>query len=177
MSEGRLDTVERCELCGFVWADVAAAEVPGRVVEGAGAIAARLRTSPGVVGRRPTPERWSMLEYGAHVRDVLYHVRDRFVIGLAEDNPGFKPLYRDLRVDLGLYAGDDPGVTALEVELAAGLFARTFARLSPEQLARPCRYAFPVESERTLRWMGQHVVHEVEHHRGDVEEDARLLGA
>lgn len=45
--------------------------------------------------RRPSPDRWSANEYAAHVRDVLLTIRDRLVIGLVEDNPRFKPVYRD----------------------------------------------------------------------------------
>ena len=50
-----------------------------------------------------------MLEYGAHVRDVLLVLRDRFVVGVVADNPGFTPMYRDERVDLGMYGGEDAG--------------------------------------------------------------------
>ena len=48
--------------------------------------------------------------------------------------PDFKPLYRDVRVDAGLYAGDDVAAVATEVAMAADLFSRTFARLTDEQL-------------------------------------------
>lgn len=167
----RATTVETCEGCGFAWVDVDAADVAERAVAGADAIADLVRADPAAAHRRPLPERWSALEYGAHVRDVLLHVRDRLVIGLVEDDPSFKPLYRDQRVDLGLYASDEPEVVAVELEMAARLFARTFAVLDADQLARPCQYAFPTLSTRTLLWMAQQVVHEVEHHRGDVEHD------
>jgi ketosteroid isomerase-like protein len=161
---------EACPDCGFAWVGVPATDVGPRVTEGAGAVAARLReAAPEVVAARPAPAVWSALEYGAHLRDVLVHLRDRVVIGLAEDTPAFKPLYRDLRVDAGLYRDERPEVVATELELMADLFARTFGQLSDEQLARPVVYAYPTERERTILWMGRQVVHEVEHHLGDVE--------
>lgn len=163
--------MERCQDCGFVWADVHADEIGPRLTGGTAALAELIASRP-APGRRPHPDRWSALEYGAHVRDVLLHVRDRVVIALVEDDPDFKPLYRDSRVDLGLYARDDATTVAAELRMAAALFARTWAALDDAQLDRPCRYAFPNPAPRTVRWMGQQVVHEVEHHLGDVRADA-----
>lgn len=156
-------------MCGFVWETVDEAEIGPRILAGTAAIAETLRRHADVATRRPQPDRWSTLEYSAHVRDVLLHVRDRFVIGLVEDDPEFKPLYRDQRVDLGLYADDSVDVVADELATAAALFVRTLAAIGTEQLDRPCQYAFPTVRRRTLRWMGQQVVHEVEHHRSDVD--------
>lgn len=167
--------MESCETCGFVWETVPAADIPDRIRAGSGATAALVRTDPERAVQRPRPDRWSTLEYAAHSRDVLLHVRDRIVIALVEDDPSFKPLYRDQRVDLGLYAGDVPEVVATELEWAADLFARTFAVLGPAPLARLCQAAFPTISTRTVLWMGQQAVHEIEHHGADVEENLRLL--
>jgi DNA segregation ATPase FtsK/SpoIIIE, S-DNA-T family len=167
--------MESCEICGFAWESVPAGDVATRVVDGAERVAARLDDGPAVV-QRPEPTRWSILEYACHVRDVLLHVRDRLVIGVVEDDPSFKPLYRDERVDLGLYHDDTPEVVAGETRTAAALFARTFDRLSVEQLRRPVQYAYPAPATRTLLWMGQQVVHEIEHHLADQDDNARLLG-
>jgi ketosteroid isomerase-like protein len=161
---------EACPGCGFEWIAVPAADVGTRVTQGSRALAARLRAlDPDAATARPAPDVWSALEYGAHVRDVLMNIRDRMVVGLAEDTPSFKPLYRDLRVDAGLYRGERPDVVATELESVADLFARTIAALTDEQLARPVIYAYPADRERTILWMGRQVVHEVEHHLGDVE--------
>ena len=116
-----------------------------------------------------------MLEYGAHVRDVLLVLRDRIVVGVVVDNPGFTPMYRDERVDLGMYGRDDPVAVAAELELAGALLTRMIAALSPEQLDRTCQYGYPGPSTRTLRWMAAQAVHEVEHHLGDVEENLKLV--
>jgi ketosteroid isomerase-like protein len=161
---------ERCPVCGLVVSSVGRDDVSDRLAAGCAVVAELLRTRPAdAVATRPSPDRWSALEYSAHIRDVLYHLRDRVVIGLAENGPGFKPLYRDLRVDLGLYRADRAEVAATELELAAGLFGRTHDALDDAQLARPVLYTFPVEQVRTVGWMARHAVHEVEHHRADVE--------
>ena len=165
--------MESCEICGFAWESVPPGDVATRVADGAERVAALL-ADPSTL-RRPEPARWSGLEYAAHVRDVLLHVRDRLVIGVVEDDPTFKPLYRDERVDLGLYHDDTPELVAVEVRSAAALFARTFDRLSVEQLRRPVQYAYPAPATRTLLWMGQQVVHEIEHHLADMEANTRLL--
>jgi len=164
---------EQCPICGFVWASVPVADVGVRIEAAAGALATLLRTAGDEAARaRPAPAVWSALEYGAHVRDVFANLRDRVVVGLVEDTPSFKPLYRDARVDLGLYRDEQPAVVATELELGASLFARTFAVLSEEQLARPVVYAFPRESRRTVSWMGRHTVHEAEHHLDDARRSA-----
>src|SRR4051794_34185321 len=108
--------METCSICGFAWETVAAAEVGDRIRAGTAGIAAAVSAAPERAGVRPSPERWSALEYTAHVRDVLLHVRDRIVIALVEDEPTFKPLYREERVDLGLYALDTTTVVLTEVE-------------------------------------------------------------
>lgn len=118
-----------------------------------------------------------MIEYGAHVRDVLLITRDRLVIGLVEEHPGFKPLYRDERISLGLYRAETMTTVAEELGWAAAMFLRLFEAIAPEQLSRSVHYAFPSPASRTLLWMGQQVVHEIEHHHGDILEDLRLVSA
>jgi hypothetical protein len=167
--------VETCEVCGFVWDDVADPDVAPRIRAGAEMLARLLRNAPDVATTRPTADRWSMLEYGAHVRDVMLVLRDRFVVGVVTDNPGFTPMYRDERVELGMYRGDDPVALATEIEVAAALLVRMLEALAPEQLERTCQYGYPGPSTRTLRWMAAQAVHEVEHHCRDVEENLTLV--
>jgi len=161
-------------VCGFAWESVPDDEIAGRVRRGGDAVADVLLAAGGGAARRPSPERWSTLEYAAHVRDVCLHVRDRVVITLVEDSPEFKLLHPGARVDLGLYAGDDPAQVAAELRTAAGLFARTFERVRPEALGRPARTTYPTATIRPLRWLAQQVVHELEHHLDDVRENEGL---
>ena len=109
--------MEQCEVCGFAWDAVD----PGAVADGVRA--ATSATADLLVEHgdrsllRAAPERWSPLEYGCHVRDVLYNVRDRIVLALVEDDPTPHPMFGTPRVDLGLYGrerarrhGAGPGV-------------------------------------------------------------------
>lgn len=60
--------METCEACGFVWETVADTEIAERIVSGADALAAILTTPDmDALARRPEPDRWSVLEYGAHL--------------------------------------------------------------------------------------------------------------
>jgi DinB superfamily len=162
------ETVERCEVCGFAWDDVSAEEVPARVSAAAAAIAALIRRGGPAVVDRPEPATWSALEYGCHVRDVLYNLRDRIVVGLAEDNPVPKAMFADVRIGHGLYAADEPTTLATELELAGGLFARTVSALDADSLARPIFYGWPTPATRTLRWVAAQALHEAEHHQTDI---------
>ena len=169
--------MERCDECGFDYDATARTEVGARVRAAAAATAALLTDAADLAAQRPGPERWSGLEYAAHVRDVLITIRDRLVIGLVEDDPGFKPMYRDQRVSLGLYGGDTADAVAPEVVAAAAMLARLFDAIDPDALARPVQYGFPDPEHRTLLWMGRQAVHECEHHLDDMRANvARLRG-
>ena len=83
-------------------------------------MAALLAGDPAVVAARPEPARWSALEYGAHLRDVLISLRERTLTASIEDHPTGAPIHRDERVDLGFYSLDDPATVAAELRAAAG---------------------------------------------------------
>jgi hypothetical protein len=169
--------MERCEVCGFAWGEVDRGEIAGRVDAGTADIAALIVADPEPSAVRPWPERWSATQYAAHVRDVLNTIRDRVVIGLVEDNPSFTAMYRDERVTLGLYDSDPAAAVADELRAATAMFIRLWSAVDPRQLGRPVRYGVPTPTQRTLLWMGQQAVHEVEHHRDDIAENLRRLNA
>ncbi len=110
-----------------------------------------------------------MLEYGCHVRDVLFNLRDRIILGAAEDNPTPNRLYPDVRVDLGLYTADDPQQLADEIATAAALFTRTIDVLPRGYELRPIFYNWPVAATRTLGWVAAQALHECEHHYSDAQ--------
>jgi DinB superfamily len=167
--------MELCEDCGFCWIVVPRAEIVPRTIAAAAAIVGLLMNADDTAKQRPQPERWSTVEYGAHVRDVLLTMRDRLVIGIVEDDPGFKPMYKDERIDLGLYAADTATAVAKEVDAAAAMFARLFTAIDPSLLGRPVQYGFPGPMPRTLLWMGQQAIHETEHHLTDIRENISAL--
>jgi hypothetical protein len=150
-------------------------EIGARIAAGTARIAELLAGAPADAAVRPAPGRWSAMEYAGHVRDVLTMLRDRVVLGIVEDNPSFKPMYRDERVDLGLYAADTIDDLAGELAVATAMFTRLFASVDAAGLERPVQYGFPNPAQRTVLWMGQQAVHEVEHHGDDVAENLRLV--
>ncbi len=168
------EPIERCDVCGFAWDDVPGDAVPARVTVAATAMAALIRPGGSAVVERPDPATWSPLLYGCHVRDVLYNLRDRIVVGLAEHNPVPKAMFADVRLACGLYTDDDPATLAAELELAGGLFARTVRALDTGALARPIFYGWPTPGTRTLGWVAAQALHEAEHHLDDVR---RIVGS
>jgi DinB superfamily len=75
---------------------------------------------------------------------------------------------RDERVDHDGYADQDPADVARQLDDAARMFANDLSRLGPVDWDRTLMYNYPAQSERPLRWVAVHTVHEVRHHLGDV---------
>jgi hypothetical protein len=167
--------MDRCEQCGFVYDEHEA----GAIAADLASVAPRCRTFldpphddsrwDRALRTRPVPDVWSALEYACHIRDVFLAQRERLFLTLVEDRPSFTPIYRDQRVGLAHYDLEEPVRLATEIEVAAKLIARAFAGLDASQWQRPCVYNYPAPAERTLVWLGQHTVHEGEHHLADME--------
>jgi S-DNA-T family DNA segregation ATPase FtsK/SpoIIIE len=117
---------------------------------------------------RPAPDVWSPLEYACHVRDVMRIQLGRVARGLIEATPSFDPMGRDERPALYRYDAQLPDVVAREILDAAEALALVFDALSEAQLERTVSYNWPERTVRSLRWVGQHTVHELVHHRKDI---------
>lgn len=164
---------EQCPGCQFVWDDIDPATVSARIRTAVSGLA-EILSGPHAT-ERPEPQRWSSLEYAAHVRDVLLNVRDRIILAFVEECPSPPPIYREHRVALGLYANDGPEIVAGDLAVAARLFTTAFDAISPEHGARPLIYSQLLKDERTINWTGAQGVHECEHHLGDARENAHRL--
>ncbi len=162
-------TVVPCAGCGFVY-DEANAEVAGERAQGLAAqIAGHLTTvEHSALRRRPAPETWSALEYGCHVRDVLLVQRERVLLARRVERPEPAQMGRDERVDHDGYAEQDPGAVARQLTDAAAMFAHVLGRLDAAAWERTLVYSYPERSERTLRWVAVHTVHELQHHAADI---------
>ena len=168
--------MDRCDSCQFIYADIDATILPTRLA----AFGTRYRALllplsrpaawSGILRTRPAEGVWSALEYACHVRDVFLVQRDRLYIALVEDTPTCAPSYRDHRVTLARYNAQDPAEVAEQLATAARLIAQAFDALDSTQLQRRCLYTFPAPAECPLLWVGQHTVHEGEHHLRDIEE-------
>jgi hypothetical protein len=163
--------VERCAECGFVYDPAVlergtsrgAVEPVVQALRDAGVPALR---------HRETPDTWSALEYGSHLRDVLIAQRERVLLAVILDGPRFVPMHREERVAIECQNEQDPRAVSVELAHAAALFDRTFALLDEEQRSRTGIYNYPEPQPRTVTWIAVHTLHECHHHAGDV---ARLL--
>lgn len=166
--------MERCDTCHYVYDAVTAHAVPARLA----AFGRRYRDllcpqSPPsgwdtLLRTRPEADVWSALEYACHIRDVFLVQRERLYLALVEDTPSFSPMYRDHRVTLARYNAQVPAEVTNQITLAAQLIAQAFAALDTVQLARLCVYNYPAPAAHSLLWVGQHVIHEGEHHGYDI---------
>jgi hypothetical protein len=159
---------ECCDVCGFEWDAITADELPGRLRAAGDGFRVVLAGGGGSLAERPLPEVWSKVEYGCHVRDAMFNLRDRIVLGVAEDNPTPHAMHTDTRISEGLYANEQPQVLAVEIPVAVDLLARTIESLDADHLARPIFYGWPRPATRTLLWVAAQALHEAEHHLDDV---------
>ena len=162
-----------CDECGYAYESVPTGKLAGRLRDmGQRYRDALASADPRAACRRPGPTVWSALEYACHMRDVLLVQRDRAVLALVEDNPGFARMYRDERVGLCHYSGEPLEQVLDELEMSARLCARVFDGLDQAAWERPLVYNLPRAGAATgplnVAWLARHTVHEGEHHLMDV---------
>ncbi|MEV6926372.1 DinB family protein [Dactylosporangium sp. NPDC051485] len=163
--------MDRCDECGFEYGTVDAGAIPARLGTFAGRYAAALAAVPDV-RRRPAPQVWSPLEYTCHLRDVLAVQRERIELALRADAPEFATMGRDELVVTRAYNAQDPSAVLADLAANAERLAAAFGALDAAALARVGSYPWPEPVERTLLWLGQHTVHEGEHHLMDITRTA-----
>lgn len=164
-----------CEGCGFEWDSVSAPQITQRITAAASSFASLIESAGSRAGARPSPERWSALEYGAHLRDVLISIRERIIAASVVDEPTGSAIHRDERVALGFYRLDTPSEVARELTVVARLFVRTLESLPAGYEGRRFIYSPVTPARVTILWAGAQALHECEHHLGDAEENLTLL--
>ena len=158
-----------CDECGFTYGALPRPALSSSLREHGGAYGTRLAADPAVLRARPSPAQWSPLEYACHVRDVALMQRDRLYVALVEDEPSFKPMYREQRVAFDRYDLQVPAVVADQVKMATDLLANGFDGLDAAQWSRTVIYGFPGPSRRDVEWMAHHTIHELVHHLVDID--------
>jgi S-DNA-T family DNA segregation ATPase FtsK/SpoIIIE len=165
----KLEFVQRCNQCGFVYEDLASGEIGTRLRSAPPLYRqAFYEVSPAATRRHPEDGVWSALEYACHVRDVLLVQRERAVLAQLEQRPNFARMYRDERVSLCRYAGQSVEEALSLLEMAARLCALVFESRDDAAWSRRIVYNWPEPAEHDLAWLGRHTIHEVEHHLQDV---------
>ncbi len=118
------------------------------------------------VAARPTPQKWSPLEYACHVRDVFRIYDHRLVLMLTEDDPLFENWDQDATAVRDRYGEQDPGRVSAELVDAARSLADRFDTVSADEWSRPGRRsdgaAFTVET------FARYFIHDPVHHLYDV---------
>ena len=159
-----------CEECGFEHSIHEGPKVAQAILPGVAEVAAILRDGdPSDLRTRRDPSVWSPLEYGCHLRDVLLVQRERVLAARYMERPSPDPMGRDERVEYDGYAEQEPDDVARQLTDAGHLFANVLARLRADDWPRTVMYNYPTRSERSLRWMAVHTLHEVQHHLLDVK--------
>src|SRR3984885_2478097 len=124
-----------CPECGLDTSSFAREDIPAMIL--ANAAAWREPLAAADAARRPRPGKWSPLEYGCHVRDVLKLYDYRLGLMLTEDDPLYPNWDQDETAVADQYFAQDPAVVADDLVVAAGVLADHFAALSADQWLRP----------------------------------------
>ena len=177
MTNEPTEEIQTCAHCGFSWATLTRAQIATRMNAAVESYVGVIRRAGHEVGSRPDPQRWSTLEYGGHLRDVLLSIRERIVLAAILDVPVGTPIFRDERVEIGFYAQDEASDVAVELQVATYLFLKTVATLPARFEDRRLVYSFRTPLEITISGAMSNALHECEHHLGDATENLRLLEA
>ena len=118
------------------------------------------------VTRRPQPQVWSPLEYGAHVRDVCQVFRQRLELMLADDDPTFEDWDQDAAAVEDDYFHQSPDDVAAAYAVQAEQTAGAFDRVTQEQWQRPSRRSNG--SPFTVETFATYFMHDLHHHLHDV---------
>ncbi|MEU5693206.1 DinB family protein [Actinosynnema sp. NPDC020468] len=159
--------MDYCAECDFSY-DGASVDVESVVRGGVEEIGAWLRSAGESARPRRQPGVWSPLEYGCHVRDVLFAQRERVLMAWRGDLRDWAPMGRDERVEHEGYAEQDVEAVARQLQDAASLFLNVVGRLSERERAIVIRYPYPEPRPQPLEWVALHTAHEVRHHLLDV---------
>ncbi len=153
-----------CPECGFVAADLARESVAELVRANATTWQAALAAPD--AARRTRDDRWSPLEYGCHVRDVLRVYDERLRRMLTEVGPHYENWDQDITAIEDRYGEQDPTTVAAEIAAIAPVIADRFAGAHGDDWQRTGYRsdgaAFTVET------IARYFAHDLVHHLWDI---------
>ncbi len=164
----RIVADQRCPECGLAAAEVARPALASAIEAVAGQSMARLcDRDPARLRGHDGSGRWSALEYGAHVRDVLAVFTDRMAQAVVTDGPDFGWWDHEAAVVEEAYNDQDPRAVARELvaqarrmgELLRGLADRSWPRRGTRRAGE----------EFTVEGMARFALHEAGHHLHDAD--------
>jgi hypothetical protein len=153
-----------CPECGLDTQSFAREAIPG-MIRGNAVAWQQALSGPEDVRGRPRPDKWSTLEYGCHVRDVLRLYDERLQMMLDQDDPLYPNWDQDETAVAQRYGEQDPAVVAAELGVAAEVVAARFETVAGPGWERPGRRSdgasFTIES------FGRYFIHDPIHHYYD----------
>ena len=157
-----------CPECGFEATKFPAPQV-GEEARANAQIWRELLTSPSAA-TRTRPDRWSVLEYACHVRDVFRICSYRLDRMLTEDGPQYDNWDQDVTAIEDRYDQQDPATIGAEVVEAATVIAARFETVEGDDWRRTGYRSDGAEF--TIETFAQYVIHDPMHHLWDVRADA-----
>jgi DinB superfamily len=154
-----------CPECRFDTLSFAVPAVPGMIVANAAAWRDVL-SGPGDLRRRPTPGKWSAVEYGCHVRDVFLLYDRRLELMLTVDDPLFPNWDQDATAVADRYQDQDPVEVAAALPEAGRALADRFAGVTGGQWQRTGRRSDGASF--TVETFARYLIHDPIHHLYDV---------
>ena len=157
---------EHCPICGFTFTGRSIEDAITDLEALAEAWGALLAAS-GPLEQRPSPERWSALEYAGHVRDVLLTIRERCILAVIRDDGVGAPIHREERMAAGLGVCGTPAEVAGDLTTATSLLRRTLLAMDGQHDERVIQYSPISPFTTSVRWMANQAAHESGHHLDD----------
>lgn len=117
---------------------------------------------PGDARRRPAPGKWSALEYGCHVRDVVRLYDQRLQLMLTQDEPQYPNWDQDATAVADRYGERDPAMVADELTEAAEAIAARFETVTGDLWQRTG--ARSEGAQFTVESFARYFIHDPIHH-------------
>lgn len=155
-----------CPECGFDTSWFAREDVPGMILANATAWRDVLTGPTEVLRVRRAPDRWSPLEYGCHVRDVLRLYDERLQLMLTEHDPDFADWDQDATAVADRYGEQDPVQVSDDLMSAAQALAARFAAVTGDQWQRTGNRSDGAHF--TVETFARYFIHDPVHHLYDV---------
>ncbi len=155
-----------CDECGFDARSIELSDVGAMILDNAAQWRLVLGADEAIVRVRPRPDRWSTLEYGAHVRDVYRLYEERLRLMLDNDDPMYPNWDQDETAVAERYDRQDPVVVAGELVAAATVLAASFDDICGDDWLRPGRRSDGARF--TVETFARYLIHDPVHHLWDV---------
>ena len=159
----------RCDECGFDGSQFDERHTGAAIRSNAATWTALLsERNADRLARRTRPDRWSELEYAAHVRDVYRLYTERLRLMLDTDDPLYADWDQDAAAIAGRYGDEDPVRVAAEIADAAAVLAAAFDGVAEGEWERPGRRSDGAVF--TVATFARYLMHDPTHHLWDVRQ-------